>query len=72
MSYFAKGARARFFGPRVQVLVPLDSRRLPVDIGPKIGLNLSEIQSFFGFHWPPTPVGQGQCGFDQGRSLELK
>ena len=26
----------------------------------------------FGFHGPPTPAGQGPCGFDKGRSLIVK
>ena len=47
MSYFAKGASARFFGP-MQVLVPLDSR-LPVDIGPKIGLIPFEFMNVYDF-----------------------
>ena len=25
-----------------------------------------------GFQGPPTPVGQGPCGFDKGRSLAVK
>ena len=27
---------------------------------------------FFEFSWPPTPAGQGPCGFDKGPSLVVK
>ena len=30
------------------------------------------IFSVFGFHGPPTPAGQGPCGFDKGMSLVVR
>ena len=35
-------------------------------------VRVGEIQWFLGIHGPPTPVGQGPCEFDKGRSLDLK